>query len=163
MVVRRLLHSAGYRYRLHGRYGTVRLPGRPDLVFAPRRKVIFINGCFWHSHSCRVGQTAPKSNTAFWAEKRRRTVERDAAQLALRGQGWDVLVVWECELKVPSELELRLTAFLGAPTGHGRTIARFWALSVHFGAKVLPARTLRGRDACGKRGRRGGRQNPGTP
>lgn len=115
-IVRRLLHSAGYRYRLHGRYGTVRLPGRPDLVFAPRRKVIFVNGCFWHSHSCRVGQTAPKSNTAFWAEKRRRTVERDAAQLvSLRGQGWDVLVVWECELKDPSELELRLTAFLGAP------------------------------------------------
>ncbi|HEV7167359.1 MAG TPA: very short patch repair endonuclease [Micrococcaceae bacterium] len=115
LLVRRLLHGAGYRYRLHGRSGSLRLPGRPDLVFAGRRKVIFINGCFWHSHDCRVGQHAPKSNAAFWDEKRRRTVERDAAQhLALCEQGWEVLVVWECELKVPSELENRLVGFLEA-------------------------------------------------
>jgi DNA mismatch endonuclease (patch repair protein) len=115
LLVRRLLHGAGYRYRLQGQYGSIRLPGRPDLVFAGRRKVIFVNGCFWHSHDCRVGRNAPQDNAAFWDDKRRRTVERDAAQrLSLGEQGWDVLVVWECELREASELERRLVGFLGA-------------------------------------------------
>ncbi|MBG0739731.1 DNA mismatch endonuclease Vsr [Paeniglutamicibacter antarcticus] len=113
LLVRRLLHHAGYRYRLHGRYRSERLPGRPDLVFAARRKVIFVNGCFWHTHSCAAGQHAPQSNVEFWADKRRRTVERDARQLGtLRATGWRVLVLWECELKDTSVLESRLVAFL---------------------------------------------------
>ncbi len=113
LLVRRLLHRAGYRYRLHGRYRSERLPGRPDLVFAGRRKVIFVNGCFWHTHSCAAGQHAPQSNVEFWAAKRRRTVERDARQLVtLRARGWQALVLWECELKDTSVLESRLTAFL---------------------------------------------------
>jgi DNA mismatch endonuclease (patch repair protein) len=115
--VRRLLHRAGYRYRLHGVTAGGTLPGRPDLVFAGRRKVIFVNGCFWHSHSCRAGQRAPSTNSEFWADKRERTRLRDQRQQeALRAQGWEVFIVWECRLKEsPSALEEQLRSFLGAP------------------------------------------------
>ncbi|WP_081818973.1 very short patch repair endonuclease [Arthrobacter sp. UNC362MFTsu5.1] len=93
--LRRALHSAGYRYRLHD----PALPGRPDLVFAGRKKVIFVNGCFWHGHDCPVGSRLPKSNTAFWADKRRRNQERDKNQRSqLTELGWSYLDVWECEV-----------------------------------------------------------------
>src|SRR6476620_12401795 len=99
MLVRRLLHSKGYRYRLHGTASGGKLPGTPDLVFAGRRKVIFVNGCFWHFHDCRVGSRLPKSNTEFWAVKRLRNQERDAKQrLQLVELGWGYLDVWECEV-----------------------------------------------------------------
>ncbi|GAA1765817.1 very short patch repair endonuclease [Pseudarthrobacter sulfonivorans] len=115
LLVRRLLHARGYRYRLHGKSGSVRLPGNPDLVFAGRRKVIFVNGCFWHFHDCRAGQHAPKANAAFWEAKRSRTRERDDQQRRqLEASGWEVLTVWECELKDGSALEAQLVAFLGA-------------------------------------------------
>jgi len=95
MLLRRLLHQAGYRYRLHDRT----LPGKPDLVFPGRKKVIFVNGCFWHGHSCPGGQRLPKSNTDFWASKRLRNQERDSAQRAkLLATGWRYLDVWECEV-----------------------------------------------------------------
>lgn len=117
LLVRRLVHSKGYRFRLHGRSGSVRLPGKPDLVFAGRRKVIFVNGCFWHFHDCRVGQHAPKANAEFWAAKRSRTRERDADQRRqLQEAGWDVLTVWECELKDGSALESALVDFLDPRT-----------------------------------------------
>ena len=113
LLVRWLLHARGYRYRLHGRAGSIRLPGSPDLVFAGRRKVIFVNGCFWHFHDCRVGQHAPKANADFWAAKRTRTRERDARQCRqLEDAGWEVLTVWECELREPSALEEQLVRFL---------------------------------------------------
>jgi DNA mismatch endonuclease, patch repair protein len=113
LLVRRLLHAKGYRYRLHGTSGSTRLPGNPDLVFAGRRKVIFINGCFWHFHDCRAGQHAPKANAEFWAAKRTRTRDRDASQRRLlEDAGWDVLTVWECELKDSSALEAELVQFL---------------------------------------------------
>lgn len=113
LLVRRLLHAKGYRYRLHGRAGSIRLPGNPDLVFAGRRKVIFVNGCFWHFHDCRVGQHAPRANAEFWAAKRSRTRARDASQRRLlEDAGWQVLTVWECELKDSSALELELVQFL---------------------------------------------------
>src|SRR3954467_2112576 len=116
LVVRRLLHARGYRYRLHGSAAGPKLPGKPDLAFAGGRQVIFVNGCFWHSHDCRVGRHGPKSNAEFWETKRTRTVERDAAATAaLEQAGWDVLTVWECELKRTSDLaalEERLLAFL---------------------------------------------------
>ena len=116
LLVRRLLHAKGYRYRLHGKAGHARLPGRPDLVFAGRRKVIFVNGCFWHFHDCRVGQHAPKANADFWETKRTRTMLRDATQrLELEDAGWKVLTVWECELKDGSSLEAQLVRFLGSP------------------------------------------------
>ncbi|GAC1494578.1 MAG: very short patch repair endonuclease [Pseudarthrobacter sp.] len=115
LLVRRLLHARGYRYRLHGKTGSVRLPGNPDLVFAGRRKVIFVNGCFWHFHDCRAGQHAPKANATFWEAKRTRTRERDHQQRRqLEASGWEVLTVWECELKDSSALEAHLVAFLGA-------------------------------------------------
>jgi DNA mismatch endonuclease (patch repair protein) len=115
LLVRRLLHAKGYRYRLHGKAGKVRLPGNPDLVFAGRRKVIFVNGCFWHFHDCRAGRHAPKANADFWEAKRTRTRERDARQLSqLESAGWEVLTVWECELKDGAVLEAQLVKFLGA-------------------------------------------------
>ncbi len=119
LAVRRLLHRAGYRYRLHGAFSGAVLPGRPDLVFAGRRKVIFVNGCFWHSHSCRAGQRSPSTNSAFWEDKRERTRRRDDRQHSLlREQGWQVMVVWECRLKERSSmLEEELEAFLGGPAG----------------------------------------------
>ncbi|MCW2135060.1 very short patch repair endonuclease [Arthrobacter sp. VKM Ac-2550] len=117
LIVRRLLHARGYRYRLHGSAAGAKLPGRPDLVFPGRRKVIFVNGCFWHAHSCKVGQHEPKSNTEFWQAKRSRTAARDEAQRQeLHAAGWDVLTVWECEFKKSSDLgslEERLIGFLG--------------------------------------------------
>jgi len=116
LKVRRLLHRAGYRFRLHGAAAGGSLPGKPDLVFAGRRKVIFVNGCFWHTHSCSAGTHAPATNPEFWAAKRARTVVRDTAALqALKASGWEALVVWECELRNPSALEAELFGFLGPP------------------------------------------------
>ncbi|MDQ0635261.1 DNA mismatch endonuclease (patch repair protein) [Arthrobacter pascens] len=121
LLVRRLLHAKGYRYRLHGKAGKARLPGNPDLVFAGRRKVIFVNGCFWHFHDCRAGQHAPKANATFWEAKRTRTRIRDADQRRrLEEAGWAVLTLWECELRDGSALESQLVQFLEAEgTGAG--------------------------------------------
>jgi DNA mismatch endonuclease (patch repair protein) len=114
LIVRRLLHRLGYRYRLHGK----QLPGKPDLVFATRRKVIFVHGCFWHQHeatACLDGRK-PKSNIDYWHPKLARNVERDARQLAaLEADGWQVLTVWECEVREELALAHKLTAFLGLP------------------------------------------------
>ncbi|MEV7605051.1 very short patch repair endonuclease [Paenarthrobacter sp. NPDC089322] len=113
LLVRKLLHAKGYRYRLHGQAGGGKLPGRPDLVFAGRRKVIFVNGCFWHFHDCKAGRHAPAHNAEFWDTKRTRTRERDAVQRSQLGAaGWQVLTVWECELRDHTALEDRLTSFL---------------------------------------------------
>ncbi|MCY3879284.1 MAG: very short patch repair endonuclease [Rhodobacteraceae bacterium] len=109
MRVRRLLHSMGYRYRLHRKD----LPGKPDIVFGPRRKVIFVHGCFWHGHSCKAGQRIPKTNTEFWSNKIEANIERDRRQLeALSQAGWTALMLWECELRDADALRDRLTAFL---------------------------------------------------
>lgn len=109
LLVRRTLHAAGYRYRLHDS----RLPGRPDLVFPARHKVIFVHGCFWHAHDCPVGTRVPKTNTQFWLEKRLHNRERDSVQLAqLQTKGWQSLVVWECEVSEQGLLG-RLRYFLG--------------------------------------------------
>lgn len=95
MLVRRLLHKAGYRYRLH----VTTLPGKPDLVFIGRKKVIFIHGCFWHLHEGCTNGRIPKSRVEFWTEKLTRNRARDSKNLAeLELAGWDVLTIWECEL-----------------------------------------------------------------
>ncbi|HEY8285418.1 MAG TPA: very short patch repair endonuclease [Chloroflexota bacterium] len=108
LVVRRLVHGLGYRYRLYSRT----LPGHPDLVFAGRRKVIFVHGCFWHRHE-NCGRT-PKSRLDFWVPKLESNKARDAAnQEQLRAMGWSVLVIWECELKNQTALAERIRAFLG--------------------------------------------------
>lgn len=112
MAVRRLAHGLGYRYRLHRKD----IPGKPDLVFPGRRKVIFIHGCFWHQHpGCREGRP-PKSNAAYWLPKLERNIERDKAALAqLAAAGWDALVVWECETKNHEAMRQALLDFLGPP------------------------------------------------
>jgi DNA mismatch endonuclease (patch repair protein) len=110
MKVRRLIHSLGYRYRLHGKD----LPGKPDLVFPGRRQVIFVHGCYWHMHSCRYGQVVPKTNTEFWQTKRLSNVTRDERNIAaLEAAGWRILVLWECELKDENLLTEKIRAFLG--------------------------------------------------
>lgn len=109
ILVRRLLHGMGYRYRLHRKD----LPGTPDIVFGPRRKVIFIHGCFWHGHSCPRGSRLPATNTEYWSDKIQRNVLRDAGQMErLRRSGWDVLVLWECGLADEAALAGKLAAFL---------------------------------------------------
>jgi DNA mismatch endonuclease (patch repair protein) len=109
MIVRRVVTSLGYRYRLH----KATLPGKPDLVFGPRRKVIFVHGCFWHGHDCKRGARLPKTNVDYWREKVRRNRERDAATLnALRDTGWSTLVVWECETRDDENLRASLAQFL---------------------------------------------------
>lgn len=111
MAVRRLTHRLGYRYALHKKT----LPGSPDLVFPARRKVVFVHGCFWHMHGCRAGAKIPATNTDYWQTKRERNAQRDRASVeALASQGWQVLVVWECETKDPSSLADRLTSFLNS-------------------------------------------------
>lgn len=116
MVVRRLLHSLGYRYRLH----VAKLPGTPDLVFARRRKVIFVHRCFWHQHpGCRYAHL-PRANPDYWHRKLKRNSERDAeAEAQLRMDAWDVLTVWECETTNPTALAETLAAYLGE-TAAGR-------------------------------------------
>ena len=109
MVVRRILHSMGYRYRLH-RKG---LPGKPDIVFAPRRKLIFVHGCFWHGHSCKRGSRRPKTNAQYWKVKISRNIERYSRQRKeLLADGWATLTIWECELSDEDELRRRLRCFL---------------------------------------------------
>jgi DNA mismatch endonuclease (patch repair protein) len=112
LAVRRALHRLGYRYRLHQR----RLPGTPDLVFASRRKVVFVHGCFWHRHPGCPRTTTPQNNSAFWAEKFAANLERDQRKEAeLRAGGWSVLVVWECEIRDLEALSHKLMEFLGPP------------------------------------------------
>lgn len=109
LFVRRLVHALGFRYRLH----SAKLPGRPDLVFTSRRKVIFVHGCYWHMHACAWGRVTPKTNAAFWQTKRMSNVERDRRNLRELGRlGWHVLVVWECSLRKPQHAERRITKFL---------------------------------------------------
>lgn len=110
LVVRRLAHALGYRFRLHRRD----LPGTPDLVFPRLRKVILVHGCFWHQHpGCRLARL-PKSRPEYWLPKleRNQTRDRDNAA-ALAAAGWHVAVIWECETKDRAALEARLTSFLG--------------------------------------------------
>lgn len=112
LVVRRLAHRLGYRFRLH----RGDLPGTPDLVFPRLRKAILVHGCFWHQHQgCRLARQ-PKTRLDYWLPKLRRNQARDeASQGALKQLGWDVLVVWECEAAGEAALASRVGAFLIAP------------------------------------------------
>lgn len=113
MLVRRLTHSLGFRYRLHSR----EVPGKPDLVFKKRRKAIFVHGCFWHRHgepSCKLWRS-PKSNLEYWGAKLERNVARDKfVQNELQTQGWHSLIIWECELKTPDAVAARIVEFLSS-------------------------------------------------
>lgn len=109
LVVRRAVFAMGYRYRLHG----AGLPGRPDLVFPGKRKVIFVHGCFWHQHPGCPFAYRPKSREAFWAAKLAGNRERDEVNLVrLSELGWQTLVIWECELGAVVELRERVREFL---------------------------------------------------
>jgi DNA mismatch endonuclease, patch repair protein len=109
MLVRRLLHKSGYRFRLH----RSDLPGKPDIVLPSRKKVIFVHGCFWHQHDCAFSHV-PKSNLLYWAPKLQRNQVRDREHIkALRAAGWKSLVLWECELDKSDRLFRRLSKFLG--------------------------------------------------
>ena len=111
MQVRRLVHSMGYRYRLHRKD----LPGKRDRVFPGRRKVIFVHGCFWHQHAdpvCKIVRL-PQSNRDYWWPKLERNAARDAEQEAKLGElGWGVLILWECEVEDDTALRERIQEFL---------------------------------------------------
>lgn len=111
LILRRLIHMMGYRFRLHRKD----LPGKPDLVFPGRKKVIFLHGCFWHQHKgCREGRL-PGTRREYWGPKLARNQERDAlSEAALKSLGWGVLTLWECEVeKEPAVVLRQLRRFLG--------------------------------------------------
>ena len=115
IAVRSLVFRLGYRYRLT----KPRLPGRPDLIFAARKKVIFVHGCFWHVHTgCSIAHIP---NYAFWRNKLRTNAQRDRAAIkALNKSGWRSLVVWECKLKDLNATRRRIVRFLGFASGGRR-------------------------------------------
>lgn len=117
IVVRKLLTSMGYRYRLHRKD----LPGTPDIVFPGRKKVIFVSGCYWHRHPSCSRASTPSTRKDFWEAKFNANVNRDRSNIAeLQRQGWDVLTIWECEIKQPENLHSILTTFLSTRIGASR-------------------------------------------
>ena len=109
MKVRRLLHGLGYRYRLQ----RADLPGKPDIVFPSRRKIVFVNGCFWHNHSDCPRVRIPASNRDYWLSKLERNKARDERNICLlEEKGWSVITVWECQLKDIQATTEQLVAFL---------------------------------------------------
>jgi len=109
LLVRKWLWSHSYRYRLHRKD----LPGKPDIVFPGRKKVIFVHGCFWHKHNCKYFKW-PQTNTDFWKKKINKNVRRDQKNYqALTADGWDYFIIWECELKEKlSDVQIELKKFL---------------------------------------------------
>ena len=112
MVVRRLLHRVGYRFRILKKD----LPGKPDIVLSKLRTVIFVHGCFWHGHGCNLRNRRPKSNTEYWNSKIDRNISRDVETLQkLHSLGWKAVVIWACEIKDLTVLELKLQEALAYP------------------------------------------------
>lgn len=109
MVVRRLLHEMGYRFRLHRKD----LPGSPDIVLPRHRKIVLVHGCFWHGHEECKRAKLPVNNSNTWRVKIEKNRARDQRNVTeLRNQGWDVLIVWECELKEITQVADRLRDFM---------------------------------------------------
>lgn len=109
LIVRKIIYGLGYRYRLN----VSDLPGKPDLVFRKRKKVIFVHGCFWHQHKICSNNRYPKSNTSYWIPKLKNNIKRDKEnQKLLIKQGWNVLVIWECETLDIESLKKRLLNYL---------------------------------------------------
>lgn len=109
LAVRRLVHSLGFRFRLH----RSDLPGKPDLTFPGRSAVIFVHGCFWHRHTDCAKATVPQTRRDFWLQKLERNVLRDEQAIdALHRAGWKTLVVWECELKEMASVSAKIESFL---------------------------------------------------
>ena len=111
LTVRRIVHRMGYRFRLYRRD----LPGCPDIVLSRHQKIIFVNGCWWHRHNCRLGRREPKSRQSYWLPKLKGNKDRQKKNcLLLRKQGWKVMTVWECWTRDVEKLEKRLRDFLKA-------------------------------------------------
>lgn len=109
LVVRRIAHRLGFRYRLHRRD----LPGCPDIVFPRYRSVVFVHGCFWHRHpNCKYA-SSPKTRVEYWQNKFHSNVVRDARnETLLRNLGWRVMVIWECETKDHERVAERISSYL---------------------------------------------------
>lgn len=113
LVVRKIAHRLGFRFRLY----RADLPGTHDIVFPSRQKAILVHGCFWHQHTCALGAKQPKTNRHYWLPKLTRNVSRDeTARRALMQQGWDVLVIWECEIRDIPSVTKGIDSFLGPKT-----------------------------------------------
>ena len=109
LLVRSLLHNMGYRFRLHRND----LPGKPDITLPKYKKVIFVHGCFWHSHLNCPRSKRPTTKEKFWREKLDKNTKRDKASVnKLQELGWDVLVVWTCEVKDTENLKNKLFSFI---------------------------------------------------
>lgn len=105
LKVRKAFCALGVRYRLN----RMDLPGRPDLVIAKHRAVVFVHGCFWHMHECKYGNPKPVTNADFWTQKRLGNVARDRRNArSLRTDGWRVYTIWECQTRIPELLERRI-------------------------------------------------------
>ncbi len=114
MIVRKLLRNLGHTgYRLHRKD----IIGCPDVAFIGKRKAIFVHGCFWHGHDCKVGIRKPKSNQDYWLPKIERNRNRSVEYMAaLQANGWNILIIWECQLKNLDDLAVTLEGFMsGAP------------------------------------------------
>jgi DNA mismatch endonuclease (patch repair protein) len=109
LAVRSMLHRSGYRFRLHRKD----LPGRPDIVLPRHRKIILVHGCFWHGHTCNLA-SKPKSNESYWSSKIQMNRARDSRNLqALVSQGWQVLELWECDIRKGTGLKRTIQDFMG--------------------------------------------------
>jgi len=109
-IVRSIVHRIGFRFRLHNK----NLPGKPDIVLTRHKKIIFVHGCFWHMNKCKYGKVKPATNSDFWEKKRLGNAERDKRNIkALKKLDWDVLVIWECEIKKnPEKIEAKIKSYL---------------------------------------------------
>jgi DNA mismatch endonuclease (patch repair protein) len=124
LAVRKLVFSLGYRYHLHAK----NLPGKPDLVFPGRKKVIFVHGCFWHYHDCKIGHI-PKSRLDYWEPKLMTRRKKDTSNAAtLMESGWGVLVIWECEIKDQEKLRQIICEFLARRLGWSFAETQLWWL-----------------------------------
>lgn len=108
IIVRKISHNLGLRFKLHD----AKLLGKPDLVFPKHKKIIFVHGCFWHSHNCKSGKVVPKTNTKYWQDKRERNKKRYlTVKKSLKILNWKILVIWECQTKNNDIVQEKLTKF----------------------------------------------------
>ncbi len=115
LKIRKLVYSMGYRYRLHLKS----IPGTPDLVFLSKKKAIFVNGCFWHQHVGCKDSHIPKSNTGYWKPKLEKTIKRDIKyHETLFLNGWDTLVIWDCQMANEDLLKNRIKNFLDSSSNY---------------------------------------------
>lgn len=108
IIVRKFLFSKGFRYRINVKS----LSGTPDIVLSKYKTVIFVHGCFWHGHTCRAGHL-PSSNLDYWVTKIEKNIERDNRKInELEKLGWNVVVIWQCEIKALKNREIRFSKLI---------------------------------------------------